>query len=91
MPQSNYDLIWTEQQKTAAAIEGWGLVLTVDEGKPIGCAYFEIFDIGPKFPNRRAAAQHVVNEAMKGSRLHVDALSVCTATRGVKPKAKGKK
>lgn len=78
---SKFDLLWNESQAAAAAEEGWQLVLVVNEGRPVTSAYFEVFDKGPRFPSRAAAMKFVVDRAQNRSKLHIAALSACSATR----------
>lgn len=78
---SNFDSIWNQRQQADAHEEGWELGLVVDEGKSVDTAYFDVFDKGPRFHNRRAAMVHVVDQAKKRSRLHIAALSACSASR----------
>ena len=78
---SKFDSIWTEEQARQAAAEGWQLCITVDEGKPMSTAYLFIFDHGPRFMNRNQAYQHVMAQAYGGSKLHIEALSACSASR----------
>lgn len=85
---SKFDSIWTEHQAAKAKAEGWQLAITIDEGKPITSAYLFIFDDGPRFPGRNAAYQHVLSQAYAGSKLCVDALSACAASRTYTPTKK---
>lgn len=78
---SKFDLIWNEAQNSAARMEGWELVVVVDEGKPVSHAYLDIFDSGPRFACKRSAAQFVIQSAQGGSRRHIEALSACSASR----------
>jgi len=81
MPQSNFDLIWTQEQKKQAADEGWELGIVIDMGKPVSTAYLDVFDKGPKFKDRSQAARFVLAQAHSGSRLHINALSARAASR----------
>lgn len=56
-------------------------MLVVNEGKPVSTAYFDVFDLGPKFQNRNEAAKFVLGKAQERSKLHIAALSACSASR----------
>lgn len=91
MKNEGWDDMWSAQQREQARGEGWDLCLVVDEGKPVSSAYLDIFDVGPQFKNKRAAAKHVLETAKKGNApLHLHALSACSASR-MRPAPKGKK
>ena len=79
--QSNFDQIWNEDQKKVAKLEGWELVVVIDSGRPISTAYLDIFNVGPRFGNRRMAQRFVIEQAQKASHFHVNALSACTSSR----------
>lgn len=81
MTKSKFDLMWTEEQNIRAQAEGWCMALTVDDGKPISTAYYEVYDHGPKFPNRRQAMGFVVNQAQMKSKFHIEALGLRAASR----------
>lgn len=78
---SNFDQVWNEQQRMQARSEGWELGVVVDAGRPITSAYLDCFDVGPKFVGRRAALQWVITRAQQRSKLHVDALAACGASK----------
>lgn len=78
---SNFDLLWNESQRAAALQEGWELGVVIDEGKPIHSAYFDVFDKGPAFQDKRQAMAFVIERAKTKSRLHIAALSACQASR----------
>jgi arginine/ornithine N-succinyltransferase beta subunit len=78
---SNFDLLWNEQQQKAASAEGWLLAVVVNAGTSISTAYLDIFDTGPRFKSRTEAMRFVVAQAQQRSRLHIDALSACSASK----------
>ena len=78
---SKLDSIWSEAQAEAARAEGWQLAYVVNEGRPVQTAYLEIFDAGPQFKDRGAAMKFVMHRAHERSRLHIEALSACSASR----------
>lgn len=67
------------------------LAIVVDEHKSINTAYLEIFATDPT-KSRHQAMTHVMANARTGSRLHMDALSACSATKmqGAAAQAKAK-
>lgn len=77
--QSKFDRLWTEEMIQAAQAEGWELAITVDSGRPISAAYFEVFPVTAAFSSRDMAAKFVIQKAYTGSKLHIAAL---TAIRG---------
>jgi arginine/ornithine N-succinyltransferase beta subunit len=92
--KSKFDLLWTEEQRHQAAAEGWLLALVVNEGRPVHSAYLDIFDSGPRFANRVEAVRHVVTQAQQRSKLHIEALGACSASKlaaGTPAKTTGRK
>jgi hypothetical protein len=84
---SKNDLSWPEDRARAAAEDGWLLAYTVDAGK--AHAYYMTYPHGPKHPDPTRVMRHVVQQATRGSKLHLAALHAISASR--LPTAKGKK
>jgi hypothetical protein len=78
---SKFDLMWNEEHRVAAAAEGWELGLTVDAGRPISTTYFAIYPVDARFKSRHHAARFVLERAQQKSKLHINALSACSASR----------
>jgi hypothetical protein len=86
MPRKKTDPNWTPKQAEDAAEDGWLLALTIDSGQTH--AYYRVYPYGPKHGNQPTkAAKHVLDRARRGSKLHVHALQLMTASR-IDPKEK---
>jgi hypothetical protein len=65
--------MWTDEQQANARSEGWEIVDTIDNGKQV--AHMRIYSCG-RFKSHREAEQHVLNQARRASRFHIEALRV---------------
>jgi hypothetical protein len=89
---SKNDLSWPEDRVRAAAEDGWLLAYTVDSGKTH--AYYSAFPHGPRHVDPFRTLRHLVQQAQRGSKLHLAALHAIGASRmpaSAKDKGRGKK
>lgn len=87
---SKFDLCWNDSLQNKAREDGWNLGIVVNSGDPISRAYLDVFQVGPKFVSRDVAAKHVLDSALKGSSLHINALTAIRESR-TQPTPKGRK